>query len=335
MILKSVTNKTIYVMRSIKSAWAQGVLMFVLICASQTALAERCLFVSSYHPGYDWADGIEKGIRSVLSGKCDLKQINMDTKRNKDPEYIQAKALEIKNFIDEWKPDVLIAADDNASKYLVMPYYRDAELPVVFCGINWTVQEYGYPYKNVTGMIEVSPIREMFEKIQQILSNPRVGAYLGANTLTEQKSYERFKRVAQKYNIRLESRLSSTMSDWSRNYIDAQKGDFLILGTTSGINDWDDDAASRTVYEHAAKLSLTDYDWMMAYALIGMTKVAEEQGRWAANTALKILAGTDPSSIPIIPNRDWDMYINAGMLARSSLELPQYLIIKSKMVHAE
>ena len=39
--------------------------------------------------------------------------------------------------IDAFKPDVVIAADDNASKYLIEPYFKDAALPFVFCGVNW------------------------------------------------------------------------------------------------------------------------------------------------------------------------------------------------------
>lgn len=313
------------------------VLLTAISCSlfSSVVFAERCLFVSSYHQGYDWADGVERGVRSVLKDKCELRQINMDTKRHKDEAFIKAKALEVKQFIEEWQPDVVIAADDNASKYLVVPFYRDAELPIVFCGVNWTVEEYGYPYSNVTGMIEVSPIRDIFEKIQQILSNPRAGIYIGADTLTEKKSYERYRRIAQRYNIKLDARLSSTMQEWQDTYIDAQKADFLILGTKSGINDWDDEKALQVVFAHSQKLSITDYEWMVEFSLMGLTKVAEEQGRWAATTALKILAGAEPNSIPIIPNRDWDMYINASMLARTPIELPQYIILKSKMVYGE
>ena len=61
----------------------------------------------------------------------------MDTKRNTDEEFKKTAALKAKAEIEASKPDVVIAADDNASKYLIQPYFKDASLPFVFCGVNW------------------------------------------------------------------------------------------------------------------------------------------------------------------------------------------------------
>ncbi len=306
----------------------------LVLMTLQSANAEKCLFVSSYHQGYDWADGIEEGVREVLVGQCDFKQINMDTKRNKSTAYITAKALEIKAFIEQWKPDVVIVADDNASKYLVKPYFRNSDLPFVFCGINWTVAEYGYPYDNATGMIEVAPIRQMYELVKSVNPQATVAYYLGADTLTEEKSFYRYQRAARKYNIKLINRLSRSLLEWQQAFQEAQNGDFIILGTKSGINDWDDKKAYAIVQENGRTLSLTAYEWMVQYAILGMTKVPQEQGIWAAKVALEILAGAKPRDIPIIPNQQWDMLINVSLLNSSKVTLPESFLIKSKKVYA-
>jgi len=64
----------------------------------------------------------------------------MDTKRRKTEQDKMAAALEAKALIESWQPDIVITADDNAAKFLVQPFYRDKDLPFVFCGINWTVR---------------------------------------------------------------------------------------------------------------------------------------------------------------------------------------------------
>ncbi len=310
-------------------------LTLLLLCAApQSASAAKCLFVSSYHQGYHWADGIEEGVRQTLAGQCEFKQLNMDTKRNKSEIFIKQKALEIKAFIEQWQPDVVIVADDNASKYLVKPYFKNSELPFVFCGINWTVAEYGYPYDNATGMIEVAPIRQMYELIKSVKPLASVAYYIAADTLTEEKSFYRYQRAAEKYNIRLVNRLSKTLQEWQAAFQEGQGADFIILGTKSGINDWNDQLAYRTVKESGRVLSLTDYEWMVEYAIIGMTKVPQEQGIWAAKVALEILTGTEPRTIPIIPNRQWDMLINVSLLQSSGVTLPESFLIKSKKVYA-
>jgi len=151
---------------------------------AQAQQLRKCLFVASYHQGYAWQDGLERGLRSVLEGKCEIRQFNMDTKRNPSPDFCRHKALEAKALIESWKPDIVIASDDNASKYLVAPYFKDAKLPFVFCGINWTAKEYGYPYSNATGMIEVFPIKQLIKQIKRIIPNAKTAVFVRGDRLS-------------------------------------------------------------------------------------------------------------------------------------------------------
>jgi hypothetical protein len=52
----------------------------------------------------------------------------MDTKRNTDDHFKKNAAQKGKSVIEEYNPDIVIAADDNASKYLIVPYFKDASL---------------------------------------------------------------------------------------------------------------------------------------------------------------------------------------------------------------
>ena len=52
------------------------------------------------------------------------------------------------------------------------------------------------------------------------------------------------------------------------------------------------------------------YDFMIPYALVGVIKVAEEQGLWSANTALEILDGKSPAEIPIVQNKRAKLVLN-------------------------
>jgi len=128
--------------------------------------AARCLWVSSYASGYAWEDGIGRGIHSVLDGKCEIKKFHMNTKVHRSQEFGQQQAKLAKQLIENYKPDVVIASDDNVSKYLVTPYYKNSHIPFVFCGINWTAEEYDYPFKNTTGIIEVDPVQPLIETIK-------------------------------------------------------------------------------------------------------------------------------------------------------------------------
>lgn len=308
-------------------------LLAPLLCAfPEASIASKCLFVSSYHPGYEWSDGVEQGVRTVLEGKCDLQQFDMDTKRYKEPEEIAQKALEVKAKIDTWRPDIVIVADDNAVKYVLMPYYKDYPIPFVFCGVNWTVEEYGLPYRNATGMVEVAPIDPLFDQAEALLPRARAAFYLGAATETEDKNVRRFQEAAHRRGVRLEHRLVNTTAEWLAALQEAQQADFIIMGSHAGIKDWNESQIRSSLPALTQRLSLTNHEWMMSYTMLGLTKVPEEQGEWAATTALHILAGTEPASIPVVPNRKWDIWVNAALLETAGIQLPKKLWHKAKKV---
>lgn len=317
----------------------RGALFAVLLLAlgawSGVAWSARCLYISSYHQGYAWSDGVERGLRQGLEGQCELRQFDMDTKRKKTEADIQAAASAAKALIESWQPDVVLVSDDNAAKYLIVPYYKDADLPFVFCGINWTVTEYGFPYRNVTGMIEVAPVAAMIDEAKALSRGATRTLYIGADTSTERKNAERIRRAAEARGLSMTETLVSSFKDWLAAYQAGQDYDFVIMGSNAGIDDWNDATAAAAVLPITRRLSVTSHEWMMPVTMLGMTKVPEEQGDWAAKVAVQILGGAPPDSIPIIANRKWDLYLNHALLQAAGIELPEKLLHKGKQFQVD
>lgn len=309
-----------------------AVLSSFAVAAAASPSLPRCLFVSSYHQGYAWSDGVEVGLRRALDGLCLVRQFDMDTKRKKSVAQIQDAARQARRLITDWDPDVVITADDHAARYLVAPFYRNAELPFVFCGINGSVTEYGFPYRNVTGMIEVAPVGAMLAEANAIVGDARRVLYIGANTATEHTNAMLMRHQAERLGLQFESQFAASFASWINAYERAQQFDYVIIGSNAGINDWVWEDAAAAIRPLTRRLTVTSNRWMMPVAMIGMTKVPEEQGEWAGKVALQILAGTEPADIPIIANRKWDLYLNTALLESAGLELPPGLLDKGKRV---
>ncbi len=299
--------------------------------AASTGHASTCAYVSSYHRGYSWSDDVERGLRKALEGQCDIVQFDMDSKRNKDERYKTAKALEIVRQLNELNPDILIAADDNAVKYLVVPYFRDADLPVVFCGVNWTIEEYGFPFRNVTGMVEVAPLRPMLHWASKLSGDGRRALFIGADTLSERKNLQWTEKIAAELGITIDAALVSDMQQWQEAILNSDSAaDFIILGNNAGIDDWDSEQAISYTKKMTNRLTVTSHDWMLPYAMLGFVKIPEEQGAWAGKTARAILQGLDVSRIPIITNSSWELYENPALVSAAGLELPINLRNRAK-----
>ncbi len=302
--------------------------IFVLFIAGTFLLpvgaapVKKCLLIMSYHQGYAWNDAIETEVGKVLVGHCVLKKFFMDSKRNPSVQYIKSKAQQAKKLIKKFNPDIVIASDDNAAKYVVTQY-KNTKLPFVFCGINWTAEAYGFPYKNVTGMVEVGPIIPLLGIIKKTVKNVHSGVYISADVVTERKDYARYQKVYRAKGVKLTAKFVTNMHAWEKAYIEAQKADFIILNNYAGINDWDSVRAKKIVETKSKKFTVSYYKFMMPYVMFSITKSAKEQGRWAAEVAIDVLSGTPIKNIPITVNKDWNMYANIKLLKKAKIHLDE------------
>ena len=92
----------------------------------------KVLYINSYHEGYKSAVIQKNAVKNIILPKnIVLKFVHMNTKQIKKDSILKLEALKIKKIIQQWKPDLVIASDDAASKYVVKEYYKDAKLPFV------------------------------------------------------------------------------------------------------------------------------------------------------------------------------------------------------------
>lgn len=273
---------------------------------------KKILFVNSYHEGYEWSDGIEAGLTEELAGTgIELKMVRMDTKRNPGDEFGTQAAEKAKTEIEAFKPDVIIAADDNAQKYLIVPYFKDSGLPVVFSGVNWDASIYGYPASNITGMVEVELPAQLTDDLKNYAQGNRLG-YLTVDSVTERKVEkiynERF------FNGEMQAYWVKTMAEFKDTFIKAQdEVDILFLGNNAGIDEWDQDEMEAFFTEHTRIPTGTINPWLAPYSLITLAKNPDEQGEWSAQAALRILDGTPASEIALVENKEGKLILNLNI----------------------
>jgi len=276
---------------------------------TKTYEGKKILVIDSYNEGYEGFELKIKGVRGVLNDTgVELKIIHLDEKNNPEEEFQKRAALNAKSVIESFKPDVIITLDDPALKYVIMPYYKDSKIPVVFSGINWDDSDYGTPYNNTAGMIEVALIGQLVDYLSEYSKDNRIG-FIDAETLTAHANAEAFKKYL---NITLTKQIHvKTFEEWKKIFIEIQdQVDILILANNGGIAGWNDEEAKLFVQENT-RIPTGSYNaWMSPYILIGFIKATEEQGEWAALTALRILDGTSPSDIPLVTNKKGSIYVN-------------------------
>jgi len=294
---------------------------------AQPLAGRRILFVNSYHAGYPWSDGEERGSRIALQGTgIDLRFFRMDAKRH--PEWAKAMGRKARAEIESFRPDAVIVSDDLAVKYLLQPFFRNAQLPFVFCGINWDASKYGLPYANATGMLEVSFAQQMLDTLRHYARGPRV-AYLTVDSETERAEAAAYKKelgvvfVVEKY--------VKTTAAGKAAFAELQgQVDILFLGNYIGTSDeWKQTEMAAFVLSHSRIVSGSIYDFMSPYAMVNFAKVPEEHGVWAAKTALAIIKGASPFSIGVTRNMQSKIVLNPKLAAKAGIVFTRDLLRNS------
>lgn len=303
----------------------------------------KVLLVNSYHFDFPWTSGITRAIAASFKvplnqegmtvngadGLVDLKIIFMDTKRNTDEAFARSAALQAKEEIERWKPDVILTSDDNAAKFLVVPYYNDSDIPVVFCGVNWSAAEYRFSTSNVTGMVEVQLVDQLVDVMRNYAKGDRV-AFIKGDDSSARKEARFFE---ERLGIKLDKRFVSSFAQWREQYILLQsEADMILVGNWAALDDWDEEQALELIAEHTVVPSGNWDQWIAPYALVTLATRPEEQGTWVAEKALQILQGASPASIGIVHNKAARVYLNMKLAGKLGITFPMPLVNQAILV---
>lgn len=313
---------------------ASAVIVAAIALHASPAAAQagkKILFINSYHEGYPWSDGEEKGAKAALSGSgVELRFLRMDTKRHQEESYRVKAGQKAREEIDAWKPDLVIVADDPAVKYVLEAHYKNAKLPFVFCGVNWDATKYGLPYANATGMVEVAPVKELVANLRAQAKGGRLG-YLSVDTETERIEAPAYAKViGSPFAVQV---LAKSYAEWKAAFLKMQADtDMVLFGNTTGLKDFDAKEAAAFVLASTRVPTGCAYDFMMPYAMLGFTKIEEEQGAWAATTALRILKGEAPGSIAVAQNRQSKILMNLKIAGAAKVVFRPEIVRNAQVV---
>jgi ABC-type uncharacterized transport system substrate-binding protein len=309
-----------------------SVFFFAAATPAQSLKDKKVLIIDSYHEGYPWSDAVVQAAVEILRAEdIHCKVSRMDTKRNTSADFARRAAEKIRGETALFKPDLIIACDDSASKYVIAPFFKNTDIPCVFCGVNWDAAAYGFPCRNVTGVIEVEPVRELVGFLRKFAKGARVG-YIACDDETQRKVFEAHKKIL---GPPVEGCFVKSFAEWKKAFPEFQKKcDLIIVANHGDMIDWNKDEAEKFMLENTKIPTGCYLDFMLPYCMAGLVKQSREHGERAADMALKILRGAAPSSIPEEKNTRGDLMINARFFKVLGIELsPEILGGAQKVIY--
>lgn len=295
---------------------------------------KKVLYINSYDSTYLWSASIEKSIKKTLrksSIPITFRKVEMDTKRNNTEAYKEQKALQIKKLIEDFNPNLVITSDDNAAKYIIVPYFYNSKIPFIFCGINASAKKYAFPSKNVTGMIEVQLIKPLIQNLKQHSRGEKIG-YLKADNFSSEMEANFFEK---QLDTKIDKRFVTSIKEWKENFLDLQKKvDIILIGAGAGVKNWKEKRAEiKNFVIKNNKIPSGSWDHVVDdLVLLTYANVPQEQGEWAAKKAIEVLKGKDISSIPVAKNKKATIHINTNLGKKLNIVFPFDLIDNATLV---
>jgi len=333
------------------------VLMALFIIAALAAfiganLAKpRVLILHSYDLEYSWVRDVNVGLNRVLRGKAyNIRWHYMDTKRNPSNTFRERAGLLARRIILDWKPDLIIAVDDDAQKYAAMHFAMDAndwkkaehKVQIVYVGLNGEAHPYGYDTAvNTTGVLERKQWSAVKNLIEQAVrpavpaNRPVRIAYVG-DTSGSVKEDTKFLDSYDWAPFKLvRSKLVTTYDEWKEEVTRANNEADVLITTNyrriqeSASNDRrmvDPAELVKWTEDHTPKVPIigTNGFFVEDGGMIALATSPFEQGDVGARMAVDILEKKrDPKSIPVHSTQEFIVYMRANRVRENNFPVPR------------
>lgn len=308
----------------------------LLICLTAGLLAcvkttPKILVISSYHPEYSWVQEEEKGFHEILQVQkieAKIEYFYMDSKRNTDLKWIETKAKEAQTKIEEFKPDIVVVFDDNATSYVATKYIGK-KIPFVFSGVNADPKEYGLPSQNITGVIERHPILDAINLVMQLDPKIKKVAIITDDSNSSWGHFTYYKTLKFPVEI-VELCATDNFEGWKQKIRQYQtKVDAIGFIEYHTLKDpsFKQSLPPKEVIDWTLKNNrlpeFTTLDFAVKDgALCGDTVSGVFQGKAAAELVASILKGKKPSELPLLCPAEGKKVVNQKRAKELKIQVP-------------
>lgn len=315
---------------------------FAILCIAVNLRASQfhVLVVMSYEEDNPWCRDVREGISEVLAHSAKLTFFYLDTKKNiaGGPE----KARKAYEYFIKSQPAGVIAVDDYAQSMFVIEYLREkVSTPVMFCGVNAQPEKYGYPAKNVSGILERNFIGPSIAMAKQLVPTIEKVGFIARDSSSGRAIQNQVKLEMDTYFAKVTG--FKLVSDIDQ-LLEAiaffnQSTDLLAVAATKGILDpHGKPLTNKQVTEIITKTYSNPVIGFNRFhvqfgALCAVTKSAETQGRVAAEMLLAAMEGTPVSELTIRQNKHGKRLLNVNKLKSLGIHPGRRTLLGTELIN--
>ncbi len=305
--------------------------------------APRIAHVMSFDSPWRWTDGQLEGFREALAlPEAEIRIFQMDTKRHAGDEAKAERGRLARAFVDDFRPDLLYASDDDAQRQ-VTRHYLGSRLPLVFSGVNGDLSALGFDgAPNVTGVLEREHVAETLRLLRELVPGLRrltvlsdMGGYWDGVIRRVHEGVAAVGGLQPAQVVRVRN-----LADYQQAVAAAPaRADALLhLGILSLVDAAGHpvpyQAVQRWVVEHGGLPDASFWIDRIHHGTLASVTVSElEQGRAAGRLARAILVDhASPASLPIRPTAKGHPALNLARARALGLTVRSTQLLQSEII---
>ncbi len=313
--------------------------LLLLVCGWQYASAQEAtdakevLVIHSYHSGLKWTDDIHKAINQQFSFSKTPVHIQveyLDAKRYgiKAFEEQTARLLELKLNIRSY--DLVLVSDDHAFQF-VLNHRKSlfSEIPIVFCGVNRFRPAMINGLPAITGIKETPAYAETIKLALRLHPGTREIVVINrTKSLTGEANKALLAKDIPLFKDQIQFRFWSDLpwSEVQKRLAEIVPGQLVFLtdvieDETLGVLSFEESCKRLRQYCPVPIYGM--WDFFLGRGIVGGKLISgSEQGRLAAQLALRILGGERADAIPLVDQ-------GSGIFMFDGKELQRFAIPRS------
>lgn len=287
--------------------------------------------VLSYHDEYAWQHELKRGIQTGLGKHCEPVFFALDSLKN--PQSVQERARQAFALVEDIRPDVVIAADDPAQVHFTIPYLKQRTAPpVIFCGVNANLSDYGYPTPHITGVLERYHVTQTLAFLKKTVPTVRTVSFVvGSHNVSGQAVIAQIREELKHAPLRIATFKTPASVEDAIEAVEsaAEKSDAIYLEHFEGMKDAkgtphsQEDVMKKLTRRIPPMPIVCGNDYTVeSGCLLAVMKTGFEQGYLATKMVLRIMQGSTVEQIPVTQNREGIKIINLNALKRLGITPP-------------
>jgi diguanylate cyclase (GGDEF)-like protein len=292
-----------------------GALIVCLVLCALPLSAEgvwkkKILVLHSYHQGLEWTDSITSGIKSIFNPfdkDYEIYYEYLDTKRNTGSDYGNRLRELFSAKMKNVRFEAVIISDNNALAF-TKSFYKClvGRPPIIFCGINNFNPDLIDTLPSVTGVAEETDIAANFDLMLRLHPDRKRIVAILDRTATGQALEDSLAEAIEQVRsrARIDVLRDFTLEDVASFVAELGDEDMICLLTFNRDreNNFISYADGVTLLVEASDVPIYGpWDFYLGKGIVGgVITSGFQQGKIAAQLALRVVMGENPQNIPII-----------------------------------